>query len=79
MFFLNTLVILGVVRHREVNGIQVFTSLQASLTTHLGVPALHQPHLKAGSALTSLWQVLQSVRETQHLCRYAETTNNNKV
>ena len=67
---LNTLVMLGVVRQGDVYGIH--TSLQASLTTHLGFPALHQPHLRSGSALTSLWHVLQSVLETQHLYKYTK-------
>ena len=66
---------LGVVRHREVNGTQVPTSLQAFLTTHLAGGALHQPHFRPGSAFTSLWQVLQSVLETQHLYRYAKMIN----
>ena len=51
---LNTLVILGVVRQSEVDGIHLLSPTQASFTTQLGVLPLHQPHLSAGSAITSL-------------------------
>lgn len=45
---------LGVVRQRDVYGIQAPTSLHASRTTHFSTPALHQPHLRFGSASTSI-------------------------